>query len=397
MSDEPEAHLASPHSRRQALTNEVGPAAARAVDLMAMRVLAWRLFGRHYDGHAVQRTQVDLAPYLRPELMANPLRLYPEPPQPSDVVLERAERLLDAEPRGWRLPVWSMDGDGLQAAEGELERHDFVFTSAHRSIHPDFAAQLGRTPENLRVHGRLYLAPGVSVRSAVVFAHGFADSSLDLSARFVPAARLARLGTAVAFLSLPWHGPRKPDAARFHGEYFLSADLARTLESLLQAVSDTRSVAAWLRRHLGVSRVGVMGGSLGGCVATLSAAVAPELDFLAAIAPAIRLLAGQGLSLGREIAAGITRQEASPELLDSLQRLADPCQFRPAMSTARMLFVAGRGDAFVTPAHLEALQQSWGPLDIRWHAAGHLTTMLAFPPARLFEEVERFLHRIGVG
>lgn len=396
MSDEPEAPLASAPSRRQVLAKEVAPVAARAVDLMAMRVLAWRLFGLRYDGHAVQRTQVDLEPYLSAEVTANPLRLYPAPRLPTDVVLQRAPRLLDAEPRGWRVPSWSMDGDGLQAAEGDLERHDLVFTSAHRSIHPAFAAQLAGTPENLRVHGRLYLAPGVPLRSAVVFAHGFADSRLDLSARFVPAARLARLGTAVAFLSLPWHGPRKPDSARFHGEFFLSADLARTLESLLQAVSDTRAVAAWLRSTLGVSRVGVMGGSLGGCVATLSAAVAPELDFLAAIAPAIRLLAGQGLSLGREIAAGITRQEASPELLEALQRLADPCQFAPAMSTARMLFFAGRGDAFVTPAHLEALQESWGSLDIRWHAAGHLTTLLAFPPARLFEEVEHFLQRIGV-
>ena len=380
---------------RPGLAAEVAPAAARVLDLLAMRLLARRLFGESYDGIAVQRTHVRLDPYLADEIQRDPLRLYPAPAAPEPVERSPAAKLLDGTSRLSGLPSWPSAEEPLGGAG--LEREDFAFASAHRSIHPEFAAQMQATPENLRVHGRLYRAKGVKPRAAVVFAHGFADESLDLPARFLPAARLARMGLAVAFLSLPWHGPRKPAAARFHGEYFLSADLARTLESMLQAVSDVRSIVAWLKRDLGVIRVGVMGGSLGGCVATLTAAVAREIDFLVAVAPAIRISEGlQGLPLGREIAAGVARQAVGPVVVERLQRLADPSAFSPAVPPERMLFFAGRGDAFVTPAHLEALQRGWGRLDVRWHVAGHLTTLLALPPSRLFEETELLLQRIGI-
>jgi len=378
------------------LAHGLVPAAARAADHLAMRLMWLRLFGRDYDGMAVQRTQAPLDPYLDPAVQADPLRLYPRPPVPEAVQVRPVDRLLDA--RGhWTVLLGGPDPrESLEHAGETVERVDFALPSAHRSLSAVYQAQLDACRENAVVHGRLYRLRGERPRAAVIFTHGFSDDSLDLSARFVPAVRLARLGVAVAFLFLPWHGPRKPAAARFHGEYFLSADLVRTLESLLQAVSDVRSVAAWLRAEHGFARVGLMGASLGGCVATLTAAVAPEFHWLTALAPAIRVSEGFRTPLGREIRAAVERHGTTAEVITALQRLADPSCLGPAVPVERMLFFAGRGDGFVPPSHLEGLASRWGPLDVRWHPAGHATTLLGVPPARLFDEIEAFLARPGV-
>ena len=79
---------------------------------------------------------------------------------------------------------------------------------------------------------------------------------------------LNRTGLAAVRLSLPYHDRRMlPGFER--ADYMVSANLGRTLQANRQAVLDTRSVVDWLISQ-GYERIGILGTSLGSCIAFLA-------------------------------------------------------------------------------------------------------------------------------
>ena len=79
---------------------------------------------------------------------------------------------------------------------------------------------------------------------------------------------LNRAGLAAVRLSLPYHDRRMlPGFER--ADYMVSANLGRTLQANRQAVLDTRSVVDWLISQ-GYEKVGILGTSLGSCIAFLT-------------------------------------------------------------------------------------------------------------------------------
>jgi len=80
----------------------------------------------------------------------------------------------------------------------------------------------------------------------------------------------ARFGLTAVRLSLPYHDARRP-AELQRAEYIVSSNVARTLEANRQAVLDARRVVDWLERE-GYEHIGIMGTSLGSCLAMLTMA-----------------------------------------------------------------------------------------------------------------------------
>jgi hypothetical protein len=79
---------------------------------------------------------------------------------------------------------------------------------------------------------------------------------------------LNRAGVAAVRLSLPYHDRRMlPGFER--ADYMVSANLGRTLQANRQAVVDTQSVVDWLESQ-GYDRIGIIGTSLGSCIAFLT-------------------------------------------------------------------------------------------------------------------------------
>ncbi|HSO74111.1 MAG TPA: hypothetical protein VLU47_04675 [Blastocatellia bacterium] len=79
---------------------------------------------------------------------------------------------------------------------------------------------------------------------------------------------LNRAGLAAVRLSLPYHDRRMlPGFER--ADYMVSANVGRTLQANRQAVLDTRSVVDWLDSQ-GYERIGILGTSLGSCIAFLT-------------------------------------------------------------------------------------------------------------------------------
>ena len=89
-------------------------------------------------------------------------------------------------------------------------------------------------------------------------------------------ARLAaRFGVSALRLSLPYHDARMPPELR-RADYIVSANVGRTLQACRQAVVDARRAVAWLASR-GYERIGILGTSLGSCLAMLTAAHEPRI------------------------------------------------------------------------------------------------------------------------
>jgi len=82
-----------------------------------------------------------------------------------------------------------------------------------------------------------------------------------------------RFGLSALRLSLPYHDMRMPSELR-RADYIVSANIGRTLTVCRQAVLDARQAIAWLHAQ-GYESIGIMGTSLGSCLALLTAAHEP--------------------------------------------------------------------------------------------------------------------------
>jgi len=84
---------------------------------------------------------------------------------------------------------------------------------------------------------------------------------------------LSRVGISALRLSLPYHDNRMPPELS-RADYIVSSNVVRTVQVCRQAVFDTRRALWWLRDQ-GYERLGLLGTSLGSCLAMLTASHEP--------------------------------------------------------------------------------------------------------------------------
>lgn len=134
---------------------------------------------------------------------------------------------------------YRLDGERLQ------------FTSPVSSHHP----------ENNVVHGRFIASDRHNGRAVVVLPHWNAQAEQHVGL----ARLLARCGFSALRLSLPYHDLRMPTGL-WRADYAVSSDVGRTLHANRQAVIDVRAAFDWLQQQ-GYTRLGLVGTSLGSCIA----------------------------------------------------------------------------------------------------------------------------------
>jgi pimeloyl-ACP methyl ester carboxylesterase len=103
-------------------------------------------------------------------------------------------------------------------------------------------------------------------------------------------------GMTAARLSLPYHDRRMPPELH-RADYIVSANVARTVQVCRQAVLDARRAIAWLASE-GYERIGILGSSLGSCLALLTTAHEPlvRAEALNHISPYFADVVWRGLS-----------------------------------------------------------------------------------------------------
>jgi hypothetical protein len=86
---------------------------------------------------------------------------------------------------------------------------------------------------------------------------------------------LNRFGMSALRLTLPYHDARRPPELN-RADYIVSANVGRTAQACRQAVMDARRAIGWLAGQ-GYERIGILGTSLGSCLALLTAAHEPRI------------------------------------------------------------------------------------------------------------------------
>src|SRR5207247_360920 len=137
--------------------------------------------------------------------------------------------------------------------------------------HLTFSSPL-QTPylRNNTVHGRYFPAESDG-RAVLVLPQWNAGGRGHIAL----ARLLSLFGLATLRLSMPYHDLRMPEEL-IRADYMLSPNLGRTLQAVRQAVMDCRAALDWLQSE-GYGRLGILGTSLGSCIALITMVHDPRL------------------------------------------------------------------------------------------------------------------------
>ncbi|MEQ1575348.1 MAG: abhydrolase domain-containing 18 [Vicinamibacterales bacterium] len=153
---------------------------------------------------------------------------------------------------------------------------------------------------------------------------------------------LARFGVSALRLSLPYHDGRMPPELT-RADYIVSANVVRTVQVCRQAVLDARRAVAWLAGQ-GYERIGILGTSLGSCLAMLTAAHEPRIraQALNHVSPWFADVVWRGLST-RHVRAGLDGH-IDLDTLRALWRPISPFSYLDRATQTRTLLVYARYD-----------------------------------------------------
>jgi dienelactone hydrolase len=187
------------------------------------------------------------------------------------------------------------------------------------------------------------------------------------------------IGMSALRLTLPYHQQRRPpDLER--ADHLVSTNVGRSIQSMRQAVLDTRAAVSWLKSE-GYERVGILGTSVGSCIAFLAFAHEPNLNAGAFnhVSGYVADVVWHGLST-----AHVREGFGNHLTLDELREYWSPISPLPFMSRVATVghrpirFIVARYDLTfpieLSRAAIAEARRNNLPLDVVWLPCGHYTT-----------------------
>jgi len=279
---------------------------------------------------------------------------------PRAVLSEHTARAMDCSEEFYALPAvddWQLTGDRLS------------WTSAIKTP----------SPENNLARARLFLPRRErrnKPRAAIVVLPQW-NAQPD---SHVEACRIFNgLGMTALRLTLPYHEERRPPELK-RAEHLISSNIGRTIQSVRQAVLDTRAAVRWLKQQ-GMERVGILGTSIGSCTAFLAFAheAAIDVGVFNHVSGYFADVVWQGIST-EHVRAGIETELTLDELREFWTPIS-PVPFIPRLLHMRprpMRFIAARYDlTFPVELSRQVIAEIKGlgiDLDVVWLPCGHYTT-----------------------
>ncbi|HEU4510201.1 MAG TPA: hypothetical protein VFR78_18350 [Pyrinomonadaceae bacterium] len=187
------------------------------------------------------------------------------------------------------------------------------------------------------------------------------------------------IGMAALRLTLPYHLQRKPPELE-RADHLVSTNIGRTIQSMRQAVLDTRAAVRWLHMQ-GYEQIGILGTSVGSCISFLAFAHEPLLRAGAFnhVSGYVADVVWHGLSTAH-VRAGF----ADHVTLDELRNYWAPISPLPYMQRVASMghrpirFIIARYDlTFPLDLSHDAIAEARRhklPLDVVWLPCGHYTT-----------------------
>lgn len=243
---------------------------------------------------------------------------------------------------------------------------------------------------NNTVHARFFPAKNKR-RAVVVLPQWNADEGGHVGLSHL----LARLGISALRLSLPYHERRMPPELS-RADFIVSANVVRTVQVCRQAVLDTRRALWWLRDQ-GYESLGLLGTSLGSCLAMLTASHEPlvRAQALNHVSPFFADVVWHGLSTSH-VRAGMMGH-VDLDLLRQLWRPISPWSYLERVRGRKTLLVYAKYDLTFPVDLSRKLVDEFARLDIPTDVAvlpcGHYSTGRA--PYKFLDAyyLARFLRR----
>ena len=209
---------------------------------------------------------------------------------------------------------------------------------------------------------------------------------------------LQSTGISALRLSMPYHHRRKP-AHLERAEYLISPNIGRTISAARQSVLDARRAADWLL-EVGHRRVGIIGTSIGSCIAFLT--FAHDERFSAGVFIHVSGYYADVVWSGMSTSHVRRSLEGAIEL-DELRRVWLPISPFPFINrlkgtTRPMLALSGEYDMTFPVSLTEDAYSEFRrlkiPINVKWLPCGHYT-MGMFPfNAILAYSIVRFLRKM---
>jgi hypothetical protein len=231
--------------------------------------------------------------------------------------------------------------------------------------------------ENNTVYARLFRARAAAARmrsraAVIVLPQWNADAGGHVGLCRL----LAWNGLTALRLSLPYHDQRMPPELH-RADYIVSANVARTVQVCRQAVLDARRAIAWLAAE-GYDRIGILGTSLGSCLALLTTAHEPLIraEALNHISPYFADVVWRGIST-RHVRAGMDGH-IELDLLRALWKPISPRWYLDRVRDRATLLVYARYDLTFPVDLSEDLVREFGEMRVPHEVAvlrcGHYST-----------------------
>ena len=186
------------------------------------------------------------------------------------------------------------------------------------------------------------------------------------------------IGMSALRLTLPYHDRRRP-ADLERADHLVSTNIGRTLQSMRQAVLDTRAAARWLKQQ-GYERIGILGTSVGSCIAFLAFAHDPDINAgtFNHVSGHVADVVFRGVST-QHVRAGFGDEVGVDELRRYWAPIS-PVPFIPRVAQMKqrpIRFLCARYDlTFPIDLSLEAIAAAKEhdlPVDVVWFSCGHYT------------------------
>jgi len=246
-----------------------------------------------------------------------------------------------------------------------FESGELTFPSALETPHP----------ENNIVHARFFPArerSGAPRRAVVVLPQWNSDPGGHIGLSQL----LARVGISALRISLPYHDRRMPSELS-RADYIVSSNIARTVQVCRQAVLDVRRAVWWLRDR-GFDRIGLLGTSLGSCLAMLAASHEPLIraQALNHVSPFFADVVWRGVSTSH-VRAGLDGH-ISLDTLRELWRPISPWSYLDRHRSRKTLLVYAKYDLTfpvdLSQTLIEEFNRRGIPTEVAVLPCGHYTT-----------------------
>ncbi|HEY6805112.1 MAG TPA: hypothetical protein VI306_16170 [Pyrinomonadaceae bacterium] len=279
---------------------------------------------------------------------------------PREVLRKYTERVMQASGDFYALPP---------ITDYRLEVDQLTWTSAIKTP----------SAENNIAHGRFFPAPiknGKRSRKAIVVLpqwNAQAESHVEACRIF------NMIGMSALRLTLPYHQQRRPPELE-RADHLVSTNIGRTIQSMRQAVLDTKAAVSWLKSE-GYEKIGILGTSVGSCISFLAFAHDPDLKAGAFnhVSGYVADVVWHGLSTGH-VRAGFADHLTLDELRNYWGPIS-PLPFMPRvarMGSRPIRFIIAKYDlTFPIDLSHEAIAEAQRhklPLDVVWLPCGHYTT-----------------------